>query len=375
MGMKNHFSKFLTATLALGTFSFADIPVEYLTPPSISEDHIGEKVTCIRPLRRECFNVSSEMKGDQLITHIYGHGGAGYALLPGSVNEGIRLFEDMLEQNPSYENKPICIVGAGCMGLMSAIKLKEMGYDVRVIAKGFDHLASNYAAGTSWFVSIKIIPEEKQKADVVAMQSWDAYVSVINGAHDFLSSKCASFMPVYCGLDTDHGLDTYIERGLVQPPEEVIIDFGNGKRHQVLKFNTIFINTTLVFQELQKKAKEMGIPVIQQEISSFEDLDACVVFNCTGLGAKSLNNDDKMVPVQGHLLMLKDQPPMDELQYMIYTEEHYEDGDAYVYYMPKSPGGVLGGTFIEHEGGYDTNSHEFGNIMKRGKDYFGAPSN
>ena len=100
----------------------------YLTPPSISEDHIQEKIVCIRTHRERIFQITSELKDEKLICHNYGHGGAGWTFLFGSVPESIRQLNTQLQSNPSYKSKPICVIGAGCYGLLTAIELARAGH-------------------------------------------------------------------------------------------------------------------------------------------------------------------------------------------------------------------------------------------------------
>ena len=58
-----------------------------------------------------------------------------------------------------------------------------------------------------------------------------------------------------------------------------------------------------------------------------------VIFNCTGLGARALFNDEKLIPVRGQLEILLPQPEVDYC-YL---------GPGYMF--PRSDGIVLGGTF------------------------------
>ena len=63
-------------------------------------------------------------------------------------------------------------------------------------------------------------------------------------------------------------------------------------------------------------------------------LEEPLIMNCTGLGAKTLFNDDQLEPVRGQLSVLAPQPGVD------YMTLH---GGRYMF--PRSDGVVLGGTF------------------------------
>jgi glycine/D-amino acid oxidase-like deaminating enzyme len=64
------------------------------------------------------------------------------------------------------------------------------------------------------------------------------------------------------------------------------------------------------------------------------DLAEHVVFNCTGLGARALCNDDELVPVRGQLTVLEPQADVDYI--------YLANG---LYMFPRNDGIVLGGTF------------------------------
>ena len=60
-----------------------------------------------------------------------------------------------------------------------------------------------------------------------------------------------------------------------------------------------------------------------------------VVFNCTGLGSRTLFNDTGLEPVRGQLTILEPQPAVDYV--------YLAAGPLYMF--PRSDGIVLGGTF------------------------------
>jgi hypothetical protein len=91
----------------------ADEPrVVKLAPPQITEETISEELVCTRPMRDGKFNISLEHIGDKTVINCYGHGGSGWTTLFGSVNKAIDLF---VNSNVDKQ-KPIRVVGAGCMG-------------------------------------------------------------------------------------------------------------------------------------------------------------------------------------------------------------------------------------------------------------------
>jgi D-amino-acid oxidase len=77
-----------------------------------------------------------------------------------------------------------------------------------------------------------------------------------------------------------------------------------------------------------------------KELRSREEiaaLPAPVIFNCSGLGAKALFDDEILIPVRGQLEVLLPQPEID----YCYLNNSF-------YMFPRRDGIILGGTF-EHE--------------------------
>lgn len=348
----------------------------YLTPPRISDEHIKEKIVCIRAHRERIFNVSTQIIDNKLICHNYGQGGAGWTFLFGCVNESIRLFEEQIKQNSEFSKKSITIIGAGCYGLLTAIILTLKGHTVKILAEDTKDIPSNKAAGFFFPRHRKCSNEqEKEIFQARGMESYATYLEIINGTHPFIK-KGPLLLPGYFGLDIDPGFAPYISRGLVALPERVTIDFGNGKTYEAMEYKTVFINSAAIMQELYRNIHQLNIALITKHIDSFNDIPESIVFNCAGLGAKTLANDARIVPVQGHLITLKDQPSMEQLQYMINvkvlsTNVQGKPRDELIYYAPKDTG-ILGITFIRGQDNPDTNHHEFDRLLHRCKDYFGT---
>jgi D-amino-acid oxidase len=347
----------------------------YLTPPSISDAHIEKKVVCIRSHRERIFCVSSELKNDKLLCHLYGHGGAGWTFLFGSVQKAVQELEHHLTQNPSYKNKPICVVGAGCFGLLSAVTLARLGYEVRIVAKELDNLPSDRAAGFFFPRPRKCSnPEERAIFESVGMASYSAYLEIATGMHPFIKNA-SKLMPAYYNHEIDPGFGLYREQGLIPSPEKVTIDFGNDKKYDVMEYQTVFINPSEVMSELRRNIQELGISIEIDDVQNLDELPESIVFNCAGKSAPIFNNDTRMVPVQGHLITLKNQPPMDQLQYMINVRVAQLDPnnwsrDTLLYYAPKNSG-ILGITFIRGQADETANADQFDKLLERARRFFG----
>lgn len=346
----------------LCSFSFLQADQEpvvvRLTPPIINSDTIVQKIVCTRPMREGCFNISQEQIGSKQVVNCNGHGGSGWTTLFGSVKKAITLFE---ESHPNRA-EPIRILGSGCMGFTAAIELSRLGYQIAGITTTSIYDCPSWrAAGYFALVSVKTSPKEQASLNEIGMNTFVTYQNIEKGHHPYISKDAVRYMPVYSSVGTEAGVEDLEARGLIPPRQYVTLDFGNGVTHQdYIKYMTYFLNTTTLMDQLSAEVSRLGIPIEIKKVESFEDVAEKVVFNCTGLGARELNQDPLMIPVRGHLILLSEAAGKEHMDYMIYTTVQQNEKEEYVYLFPKNVSvtpentsgvtgaGVLGGTFLPH---------------------------
>ncbi len=347
--------------------------IVHLTPPALSPEHIKEKIVCIRAHRERIFQISTEKIGNKLICHNYGHGGGGWTFLFGCVQESIKQFEQALLENPVFAQEPITVIGAGCYGLLTAILLKQRGHSVKILTKELYDIPSYKAAGFFFPRARECsTPQERAIFERLGKESYMTYLQIVHGTHPFMR-KGAKILPCYFALDNGPEFDSYISQGLMRPPEKVTINFGNLKHHNVMEQMTLFIHATDMMDELHRVCQELHILITLQVVTSFESLQDTIIFNCAGLGAKLLTKDHLIIPVQGHLITLKDQPA---LSYMINVKVVMVDAqgrarDELIYFAPKDEG-ILGVTFKRGTDSMTSNYYEFDRLLERCHDFFGT---
>lgn len=348
----------------------------HLTPPHISHEHIQEKIACVRAHRERIFRVETELVANKLICHNYGQGGAGWTFLFGCVNESLRQFEQQVQENGRFKNKPITVIGAGCYGLLTACMLARKGHAVRIIAKEIDDLPSYKAAGFFFPRPRKSsTPQEIAVFTARGVESYATYLQIIRGEHPFIAAG-PKLLPGYFGLNINPGFGPYIEHGLVEKPKSAAITFGSTV-YEAMEYRTLFLDASIMMQELNRALHALGVPISRAEVHSFNEVDDPIIFNCTGMGAKYLTNDTRIVPVQGHLITLKNQPPMEQLNYLINvkvlsTNPLGMPRDELIYYAPKG-NGILGVTFLRGQDSLTENQHEFDRLMERSQRFFSTP--
>lgn len=356
--------------------------VRHVTPPDLSAAHLGERILCVRPMRRGAPRMAVEMEGQKIVAYDYGHGGSGWTLAPGSAAH----VNDMLLASPYAKelrkDSPITVIGAGVIGLFTAYDLVERGFtNVTIVADRFDHLTSHNAGGLLAPVSMDNDPATQAVIDQIGLEAYRFYAQVARGQHpDF--KKGALIVPAYFDTRADSGLEPYVGK-VMQPAKDVVLDFGTGTtRPMVVYDDGIFIDTAVMMQSLTDWLRPR-VKFVKRKVERIGDLPGRYVIECAGLGARELNGDTSMVPVQGHLVMLKGQDPA-KLQYMILTYF----GDAKTrsgmkvkrsfYQFPKhlpdsAPDdvGVVGGTFIEGADVDTPNTEEFDVMIENARKFYG----
>ena len=345
-------------------------------PSGISGIDLG-----IRPCRKNGPNISATQSHNKLIIHNYGHGGAGWSLSHGSVLHALSLFES----RQCDRQVRITIIGAGVMGLLTSIYLYELGYrNLEIVASEFEGITSCRSTGYYAPLAMSLNNEEQQHfINDIGFNTFTTFRQIHQGTHP-LFKRGISPVNVYAGIgdqphgiqETETGLEPYVEKGLLPEPDIGEINFGNGKKHVMRRFQTYFMNTPDIMTELSDLIEQRGIQRTRKTIHEFSDVGSDIVFNCSGIGGKSLNHDEHIHPNLGILLLLQ-QPNIEQLHYIIYTRYRSQWSDNnnsnYIYFMPRG-NGLLGATFIPFNDGTDEkeNLKQVQRIILENKAFFGT---
>jgi hypothetical protein len=357
--------------------------VRSITPPKLDAVHLGKRTLCYRPMRKGSPNMGLEQRDKQTIAYNYGHGGSGWTLAPGSASYVIDLAEKSFQPSAIDKGQPMVVIGAGAMGLFTAYELVQRGYsNITVISEKFEGLTSHNAGGLLAPVSMDNNPAMQVIIDKIGIQAYRFYSAVANGRNPELGGG-ATIVPAYFERRSDSGLEPYV--GIVmQPAKDVVLDFGNGTSRPMVAYDDgIFIDTAVLMDKLRRYL-EPHVRFEQRKVDKFSDLQTNLIFNCSGLGAAELNADSKLVSVQGHLIMLKDQNPKDlQSMILIYLDSGKTASGQNVkrsfYIFPKhlpdtaaNDVGVIGGTFIEGATAATPNIEEFDRIIAGAKKFYGT---
>lgn len=360
------------------------IDVRKIIPPNLDDAYLGQRILCYRPMRHGSPNLSVAQVGNKVVAHNYGHGGSGWTLGPGSANYvNTLMINSQYAMELSNKSTPIAIIGAGVIGLFTAYDLNKRGYNnITIYADRVESLTSHNAGGLLAPVSMDNAPDMQATIDQIGVDAYRFYDGIAKNKNaDFKGG--ALIVPTYFNNREESGLEPYV--GIVmQPAKEVVLDFGNGTTRKMVAYDDgIYMDTASLMGELNQYMKAHNIQIVKQKINSFSGVKEKFIFNCSGLGSSQLANDAAVIPVQGHLIMLKNQDPKN-MNYMILVyfgegkSEANQKTKRSFYIFPKRLAntapqdiGVIGGTFIEGGNPNTPNLKEFDVLLKGAKDFYG----
>lgn len=301
-----------------------------------AESHVRSTVG-LRPFRNPGFRLEAErLDGKQLI-HLYGHGGAGITLSWGSANLAVGL----IAGDPPPRS--VAVIGAGVIGLTTAILLQRLGYDVTIYtAAAWPHTTSNASAATFYpshvIAADRVTPQFTATLEASLHRSYHAFQRMTGARYgirwlDSFALAADGAAPAAPDIETQVHLrvvgNTWrqLERG--EHP------FGSAR---VTQGRDLVIEPMTYLRALLEDVRMAGGTVRIRRFDSLRDvaqLRERTVFNCTGLGARTLVADRELRPARGQLCVLRPQP---EIDYTLYHGPFY-------YMVPREDGIILGGTY------------------------------
>lgn len=338
----------------------------HLAPVKVSRDRVIREVVGLRPYRPEGFRVEAERVGNKLLVHNYGHGGAGITLSWGTAALALDLTRDFLIGRPTsagavapssgavrsipsavadgsrrLSTRPLhfAVLGCGVNGLSTARLLqRQFGGTVTIYAKDLPpETTSNIAGGfwspTSVFDDTVVTTKFTEQFRLACRISNRAFQNLVGPDYGVRWIDTFDLLRDETSLarQLTGGDDLYPAREIHRDPDHY---FGFP---YVKQFSTMLIEPPVYLNALLRDFYIAGGKLVVKEFRSREEINrlpAQVIFNCTGLGAKALFDDQQLEPVRGQLEVLLPQPEIDYC---------YLGGGEYMF--PRHDGIVLGGTW------------------------------
>jgi len=228
----------------------------------------------------------------------------------------------------------VTVLGAGVVGLTTAVRLLEAGCEVRVVT------AAPLEATTSWVAAAVWFPTHVGPPDRVA--SWGRRTLEV------LAGQAQESVP---GVMMRESLALYR-----QPPGRPDWTAAVGQIRAAtaaelpagypygLRFAVPLVEMPVYLPWLVAQVTERGGEISLRRVSSLDELSdgwPDAVVNCPGLGARELVGDLSVYPVRGQIVRVGN-PGLT----MSVRDEYHPAGRAYVH--PRTSDCILGGTLQEH---------------------------
>jgi len=324
----------------------------HFAPVKVSRDRVIREVVGLRPFRPEGFRVEAERLGNKLLVHNYGHGGAGITLSWGTASLAVDLARDFLgarhlsnlprpQRRARTTHPHFAVLGCGVNGLSTARLLQQRFQDgpdtVTIYAKDLPpETTSNIAGGfwspTSVFDDTVATTKFTEQFRLACRLSNRAFQNLVGPEYGVRWIDTFDLLRNEASLNSEltGGDDLYPAREIHRDPDHY---FGFPL---VRQFSTMLIEPPVYLNALLRDFYIAGGKLVVKEFRSREEIKRLpeqVIFNCTGLGAKALFDDEQLEPVRGQLEVLLPQPEIDYC--------YLSSG----YMFPRRDGIVLGGTW------------------------------
>ena len=285
-----------------------------LAPLMLSEDRLIRITVCTRPFRPAGPRLEAETIGGKRIVHNYGHGGSGWSLSWGCAAEAAAL---ALEGG----KRKVAVIGAGVMGLTTALRLVEMGVEVTIYAKDFPSESRSARATGVWSPSSRIafsgdVNEgfadrwEKWARDSYAIHQH--YVGTMGQPVEFIHQYALFNEGGPSGASVTHDFLHLGGRLRGMTPSWSTVDpdahpfrAERARSGLVMTFNVAAYAERLTRDFLLRGGRMMRR--VFPDRASVLALAQPVIVNCSGYGAKTLWEDESLAPVRGQINWLAPQ--------------------------------------------------------------------
>lgn len=245
----------------------------------------------------------------------------------------------------------ITVAGCGISGLACALTLARAGHKVEIVAERLPPHTTSDRAGALCF-PFRAGPRERcldwaqASMEVYAAQAADPDEPVTEVDCLVLSASPERGLPWQMAR---MGPDRMREAS----PDELPGGYASG--HVV---RVPLMQTGPYLQRLMGRFQDLGGAITRARLDRLEDARGDAVFNCSGLGARTLAGDTLLTPVSGHIVKVRPAGPV-----RCFMDEDGPGGVAYAF--PRPDVCVLGGTAVIGDESLDVLPEVAGSILRR----------
>jgi D-amino-acid oxidase len=218
------------------------------------------------------------------------------------------------------------VVGAGVSGLSCGIRLLEHGHSVTILSEFLSPNTVSDTAAAWWY---PFLAEPINKTNRWSAETFDELVRLMNEEN----VECITMRKGREYLKEEEeapGWSVDIPHFRILKNDEIVNGYSYG-----WEIEAPVIEMHIYMPWLMSRFENLGGKI---EITKLEDLgsiSADVIVNCCGLGATELCNDERVIPVRGQVIYIKQDPGFGRFD---------QKPDSLTYTIPRRDVTVLGGT-------------------------------
>lgn len=325
----------LPGCVAISQFKDARRAVACLPTAIVSRNRLIRELVGLRPYRESGFVVRREQLGAKSLVHNYGHGGAGITLSWGSSRLATEL-------GLAGHQGSVAVLGAGIMGLTTARLVQEAGFSVTVYAAALPPETTSNIAGAGWYPSSLFRRDAVSDAfrvqlEAAAHYSYRRFQIMVGPEYGVRWMRQYELYSTPAPATTSDPSFTTLMHPMLPEVQELRPGEHPFGANYVRQYTGMVVEPPRLLRQLLRDHYTAGGKVEVRNFKSpaqLTSLNENLIFNCTGLGSRTLFLDQALRPMRGQLAVLL---PQEEVNYSI----SHEDG---LYMFPRSDGVILGGT-------------------------------
>jgi len=190
----------------------------------------------------------------------------------------------------------VTVVGAGVIGLTTAVRLLEAGLQVVIVTqKRNPDTTSNVAAGL-WY-PYKAGGDRVAKWALDTLEAYRTLECVPDSGVRFV--ECKSFAPL------DEPRPFWADAG-VGYSDARETDYDSGVSKRIVKARLPVAQSGRFMPWLESRVMALGgvIRSLDGALTDISEMESDVVVNCSGLGARTLCGDQSLVPIRGAVVRM-----------------------------------------------------------------------
>lgn len=260
------------------------------------------QIAGIRPYRRGGIRIEAEDHNGFPLFHNYGHGGGGLTTAWGSAEEVARLVSEAGIARASR----VTVVGAGIIGLTTAMRLQQKGYRVRIVYRETTPHTVSDVAGGQWAPSLMAWgsgPTAGARRDRILRHSLRHLRSHVD--LDVGVREIPNFVAQGYGAAVGRMAGEFLPDAI--PHDAIPIE---GMEKSGTQVDTLLIEPGRYLGFLWESLRLADVQEHVAELHTLDEVrqlgdDFAVI--ATGMGARELCQDSAMRPIRGQLVLLEPQ--------------------------------------------------------------------